>query len=331
MRHTAAPVSSSRPPVPTVLEDPACAVCGEKCWSSLATRTYSKADTPGDDYNRVRHEVLFELWFPGSDEVSLESILCDRCGFLCYRPRPEGVDIDEKYAFIARHEQASKEFTVEKASDKPRSWELFKHLEKKLSRGANTILDYGGGNGRLLRYFLERGHDCSTLELVDETLPGIRYAGAQISDLSALPAFDVVICSHVLEHLADPLATLRQLIPHVKDDGLVYIEVPAEIWHRPPPAIDPVTHINFFTTDSIRVLMEESGLAVESCRYQTFTRPIGLQGLAIKAVGRVTKGERGKPVEYPGNALVHTLLNPGLFDRVKRLLSHPRLLTNLLH
>lgn len=306
-------------------------MCGDNTWDALATKTYSNTDIPADDYNRVRHLVLFDLWFSGSTHVNLESILCENCGFLCYRPRPEGEDIDSKYAYIARHEKASKEFTMEKASDEPRARELYRQLRKSLDNGSHSILDYGGGNGRLLRYFLEDGHECSTLELVDQTLPGINYAGSQISDLSSLPPFNALICSHVLEHLADPLETLCSLIPHVEKDGVVYIEVPAEIWNRPPPSIDPVTHINFFTTDSLRVLMEKSGLKVESCKYQTFTRPNGKKGLAVKAIGRAVEPPHSGPLTYPGTALAYRMLNPNLYDKVKRLARHPRLLTNLFH
>ncbi|NQX90103.1 MAG: class I SAM-dependent methyltransferase [Halioglobus sp.] len=309
--------------------DPNCVVCGEKLWDSLATKSYSIEVTPSDLYSRVRHQVLFDLWFQGSSHVELESILCRSCGFLCYRPRPETEDIDRKYAYIAEHEEASKEFSQIKASDQPRARELYQQLHTNLPASSCSILDYGGGNGRLLGALMKMGHKCWTLDLVDQTLPGIGYAGSQIADLSSHPPFDALVCSHVVEHLADPLDTLRKLIPHIKDNGIVYIEVPAEIWNRPPPSIDPVTHINFFTTQSLRTLMEKSGLQVVSCKYQAFTRPNGLTGLAVKAVGKTSAIPTERTVTLAGPKPTYKLLKPSTYDKVRRLLQHPRLLKNL--
>jgi 2-polyprenyl-3-methyl-5-hydroxy-6-metoxy-1,4-benzoquinol methylase len=38
--------------------------------------------------------------------------------------------------------------------------------------------------------------------------------------------FDCVLCSEVLEHLANPEATLRKLVPLLKPGGRVYASVP---------------------------------------------------------------------------------------------------------
>jgi len=309
--------------------DPVCAVCGGSIWDTLVTKTYVREQIPPDPYNAVRHEVLFALWFPGDATVRLESILCMRCGFLCYRPRPEKADIDRKYQFIAEHEVSSYEFTAEKPSDSVRSRELYRALRKYLEPGPKSILDYGGGNGRLLGYFIKKGHYCAILELVDDTLPGVRYVGASIDDLADHQPFDILICSHVLEHLADPLSTMSALVKHIKRSGLIYVEVPSEIWHRPPPSLDPVTHINFFTTDSLEVLMQRAGIVVYDVCYATFTRPNGLKGIAVKAFGKPANSVEPREVEYPGTQLAYSLLKPTLYRRIKRILRHPRLLGNV--
>ena len=116
------------------------------------------------------------------------------------------------------------------------------------------------------------------------------YAGSNLKDLSGQVAFDLVICSHVLEHLANPLDTLKELIGAVKSDGFIYIEVPNEIWGTPPPSIDPVTHINFFSPDSLRVLMERAAL---------------LQSVSKQAVFRMWNGFHF----YPGKSLLKPYLD----------------------
>lgn len=314
-----------------MLTDPNCAVCKESNWDEMGAKVYLRSDTPEDNYKRVRHDVLFDLWFPGQNKVSLTPILCRTCGFLCYRPRPQNNDIAQKYDYIALDQQAGKEFTVNKKSDAIRSRELFNTLRKYLKNGPKSILDYGGGNGRLLHDFVNTGHRCFTLELVDDTLPGVSYAGEKPSDLESLEPFDVLVCSHVLEHLSDPLDTLTELLPFVHTEGVVYIEVPSEIWHRPPPAIDPVTHINFFTTDSLRALLEAAGLDVISCKYESFTRPNSRAGIAIKAIAKHQPRPLTTAVQFPGPNMVYAQLKPSIARRIERLIRNPRMLLNSLH
>jgi SAM-dependent methyltransferase len=47
---------------------------------------------------------------------------------------------------------------------------------------------------------------------------------------SGLPArsFDAVICSHVLEHIPDDVAAMREMFRILKDDGVAYISVPCQ-------------------------------------------------------------------------------------------------------
>ena len=64
--------------------------------------------------------------------------------------------------------------------------------------------------------------------------------------------FDIIVCSHVLEHVNEPGKFLRQLRSLLSVNGVIYIEVPLEIWKGIPIQSDPVTHINFFTVNSLR-------------------------------------------------------------------------------
>ena len=72
-------------------------------------------------------------------------------------------------------------------------------------------------------------------------------------DLSVLPwplkdnSFDLVICSHVLEHLADTVAILEELNRITRPGGRVYIEVPHFTWVE---AFRHYEHKHFFTLGS---------------------------------------------------------------------------------
>jgi SAM-dependent methyltransferase len=191
-----------------------------------------------------------------------------------------------------------------------------------------TILDFGGGKGRLLYSFVEAGFRCGVLDYVDSVIPGVDYLGRELADLPADARFHMIICSHVIEHLAEPKLAIEALRDRLEDNGRLYIEVPLEIWKRAPPSMDPVTHINFFTRESLRTLMEASGLTVLHCGYQSFTRPNGKTGIAIKAVGEILVDRSESTPTYAGMAPVKRLLKPRFIDRLMRVVAHPRLLSN---
>jgi hypothetical protein len=66
-------------------------------------------------------------------------------------------------------------------------------------------------------------------------------------------------------------------------DGLIWAEVPMELFRQVPPKREPLTHINFFQPESLRVILERAGFAVERsdlCWHYTKGQ------LACRAIGR---------------------------------------------
>jgi len=312
-----------------MIENPACPICSKTHWIELETKTFSIFDPLPSSYLQIRRQILFEIWFPKQQRVLLKSIVCSICGFSCFSPRPDSADVDKKYTRLAEHQSASQEFTLTRNSDRKRSKELYSFLKPYLGKKKHTVLDYGGGNGRLLQFLLDNGQECSIVELVDDVLPGINYVGSKISDAIAHGTFDFIVCSHVLEHLVDPLETVLDLTKALSNRGYIYIEVPNELWRRAPPKDDPVTHINYFTPDSIRSLLERAALDVISCKYETFTRPNGLVGLAIKAIARKPNSPVVPTIKYRGPAIALAQVNAGKISSLMRLLRHPKLIKNI--
>jgi 2-polyprenyl-3-methyl-5-hydroxy-6-metoxy-1,4-benzoquinol methylase len=105
-------------------------------------------------------------------------------------------------------------------------------------------------------------------------------------------AFDVVLFGDVLEHLRDPLHSLRSAVKHLRPSGTVVISVPniahADVKialikgtfpYRESGLLDS-THIHFFTKESLLELLKEAGLVVtEVCRVTVpvFGTEIGVQ------------------------------------------------------
>jgi 2-polyprenyl-3-methyl-5-hydroxy-6-metoxy-1,4-benzoquinol methylase len=86
--------------------------------------------------------------------------------------------------------------------------------------------------------------------------------------------FDAVLFGDVLEHLKDPLATLRESVAHLAPAGVVVISIP-NIAHADvklallngtfpysESGLLDRTHVSFFTKESLLQLVKEAGLAV---------------------------------------------------------------------
>jgi len=105
-----------------------------------------------------------------------------------------------------------------------------------LNEGDRTILDIGcgaGDLGELIRSIYTSvyitGITCSSAEY-DQAARKLDYCIVMDieRDVPPLPdkKFDVLIFSHVLEHLVDPVETIQKLLPFLKTGGKVIIALP---------------------------------------------------------------------------------------------------------
>jgi len=117
----------------------------------------------------------------------------------------------------------------------------YSRIALQLPPGA-AILDVGCGPGKLLRR-VAGARDDLVLAGVDlrraPTLPDVVDFAAVDLEQSPLPfpdqAFQLVVCSHVLEHLSDPVRTVEEIHRVLATDGVAYLEVPSERTLRAPP------------------------------------------------------------------------------------------------
>lgn len=245
-----------------------CPVCGEDCWDLERTYTYSaqehhSPDTTLNDYERLRRRVLFEVWCADSETVQLKTRLCRSCGFIAYVPRPSSEALDAKYRFLQEHEQSiggSAASPMGQDMDHRRAERTYATIRPYIRNHPASVLDFGGGDGKLLAPFYRRGNDCMLVDYNMRPLPGVRKVGDTLDAVPEDVKFDVILCSHVLEHVSDPGQTLRQLARRLTDGGVIYGEVPVEVWRGIPIAGEPVTHVNFFIPGSFEQLFVRSGL-----------------------------------------------------------------------
>jgi SAM-dependent methyltransferase len=171
----------------------------------------------------------------------------------------------------------------------------------------------GGKRQRLMAHFLaEQLRDRPPTKLlhfapevsltrVVRRFPNIEYhsidlapdAALQQGDIQDLPleprTFDVLVCSHVLEHVPDDAKAMSELRRVLKRDGVAYVMVPQDFdrdaTYEDPSITDPkARELAFGQDDHVRIYgrdfpdrLRRAGFSVESRRTKDFADPATIQ------------------------------------------------------
>lgn len=206
----------------------------------------------------------------GKDRYGFELnyLTCDDCGFLFANPYYNeeclGEFYSEHYSVVyGRKGSEQQVFEAEYLNAKNRIWTLVsKHAD-----GKNSILDFGCAYGGALLAFPKNwkrlGFDYDENQLDYGRQYGLDLRSIHMLDQLEEPV-DVMMLNQVLEHVRDPVAILKNLIPHLKHDGVIYIEVPGfeTIFEN---GIDPRlafknAHRHFFCLSSLSQVADRAGL-----------------------------------------------------------------------
>jgi SAM-dependent methyltransferase len=148
-----------------------------------------------------------------------------------------------------------------------------------------TVLDVGCGIGLNGAAAKRKGARVTGIEIVPASIERARKVLDEVlaidigSDASleaglAGRRFDTILLADVLEHTADPKATLERLLPYLEEDGQVLVSLPnVAAWpvrlgllsgnfdYQPSGILDD-SHLRFFTRKSAVALVESAGLEV---------------------------------------------------------------------
>ncbi|WP_114952864.1 class I SAM-dependent methyltransferase [Sphingosinicella terrae] len=267
-----------------MLADPECPACGNRNWSIIGERIYRAEALSARSPAASR--ILFKTWLPGTIEFRAKFGACRGCAFVTCLPRPSEDDIRKKYEQGAQlgHYIPSKGEAPERTRRRARR--LARIVTPHLTRSVDQsrILDFGGGDGRLLDELVSAGASGDVVDYCRTPVPGVRHIGNTEEDLPRTATYDAVICSHVVEHLAMPHSVLQRLRMVIRLGGILYVEVPVELIKSMPAAREPVTHCNFFIPESLATLLQRSGFRLLECKLTTYPHPGGGWSLCVAAI-----------------------------------------------
>ena len=301
-----------------MIEDPECPACGRHEWRRLGERIYA-----GKSDGRWGLQVLFAVWVPKATEFRVTFLGCEACGMVIYAPRPSAADLDATYRFAPKCPANGSAKPARKTERPRRTAQRIRRIQRFLSphlpRSPNEtrILDFGGGDGRLLKGYADKGAQCDVIDYASLAVAGVRHVGMNEHDLPNVPTYDAIVLSHVVEHMADPHAVLTRLRAALKEDGAIFVDVPMEISATLPARNDPVTHVNFFIPESLSALLARAGYRVETCELTDYPHPNEGWQLCVTAVATIGE-ERKTPRTSSGFAALKSYLEPDFGMRFRK-------------
>ena len=140
----------------------------------------------------------------------------------------------------------------------------------------DRVLDVGCGSGRHLAGVLAMGARGIGIDL---PAPAQRRRSWEhvTGDGAFLPfadkTFDRVLCTEVLEHVADPTPVLQEIVRVLRPGGRIAVSVPTSFtedvfWRFPGYAHTPGGHIRIFRTGELARLLRQHGLHIYAARYR---------------------------------------------------------------
>lgn len=167
------------------------------------------------------------------------------------------------------------------------------------------ILDIGCGSGLLVDMLTGEGYDSTGLDLSGEVINYARlhsrgkYLCAGVDNIKV--KYDMVIMSHILEHLPNPVGYLRKVAHLIKPSGFLLVVVPnlggydiGSIWRRESCALlFDHTHVMAFSKRGLNLVLGKAGYQIVWANTET----LGASLLNRVVVG-VFRRVRGNPTIY---------------------------------
>ncbi len=226
-------------------------------------------------------DELFELWKPvefSRDTIeahrqqasSTRLLRCIACGLETFEPQIIGTPEFYVEAYNLAGSQVSSTFTY--SDDK---WEYSKAAAD--ATDCRRVFEFGCGNGNFLSRLRVNVPEVAGCEYNPVALEAARALGLKVFGPSDSPAeygrnWDAVFSFHVLEHAADPVVFVEQMVQMVKPGGLIGLSVPNQ--DGPIRFVDPCImnmpphHATRWRLSSFEALAQRLGLVIKHVAYE---------------------------------------------------------------
>jgi SAM-dependent methyltransferase len=221
---------------------------------------------------------------------------CVECGLVQQTPMP--AETAHFYSEYPIHQSKGKLFALVR-----RLLIRNVYLEPELDASEKLLFDLGCGDGSYLESVKDRYREVAGFEPVESHAKAVRdRLGCSVYAYSerALEKFagrvDVVTAHFVLEHVSDPHLSFDFAANLLKPGGFFYLALPnirsgeAKLFRRKWHGLDAPRHLSFPDENSVKLLAEKHGFAIERISFGVFPNTI-----AASIVNLVTGRHRNLP------------------------------------
>jgi len=185
---------------------------------------------------------------------------CMSCSFVTIEPLPSSDKLKACYDKDYWQEDLSKPKSATNLFYRFRMRSVVQKIKGHVPSGGK-ILDWGAGDGKLMTLLGEAGYDCRGIDVYKEESDDKRLANATIESTDFdNESFDAITCFHVLEHLRDPVNSVKRAFELLRKGGVLIIEVPNidslgfQIFKKRWQPLEIPTHLNHFSLKSLRMM-----------------------------------------------------------------------------
>jgi len=192
-------------------------------------------------------------------------LCCYKCGMVYVGEYLSDEMLSRYYSTMSTYEYAEAGYEYPEAHRK-RSENQFLFLSK-FSDRYGSVIDVGCSLGYTLSLFKKTGSEVLGIEpspklkkIAKDNYNVDVVTGFIDHDFNLEKPYDLVILSHVAEHLKFPLDILHGVTNVLKEKGLVYIEIPSiELFDERDLFQFSFEHINYFSHGTLSNLMHQAG------------------------------------------------------------------------
>lgn len=179
-----------------------------------------------------QHEIISNKERHG---IELDCVVCKNCGLVFTNPRMSKESYGHFYTTYYRdlynYKFGKNNLDTLFHTNYVNGKSVHKFVEPFIEESSN-ILEIGCANGGLLKFFKEKGHHITGLDLGESEVNygrekhGLNLIHKSIDDFQGDAKQDLIIMIHVIEHLTDCSETMQKIYENLSDTGLLYISCP---------------------------------------------------------------------------------------------------------
>jgi 2-polyprenyl-3-methyl-5-hydroxy-6-metoxy-1,4-benzoquinol methylase len=203
-------------------------------------------------------------------EVS--NVICTSCGFVFNETGARhnvSTFYSNSYKLMELSSEAEFKFYSKYDSIPYSDWRLHVLTNNIPLKNRGSILDIGCGKGNFLLQFSKNFSNWSlygieasknALMFAKEKLPNVHLHEGLFEKNVYDKKFDLIVTLGVVEHLEDPNSFLARAISCLKEDGVIFLDVPN--FKLNPADLFVYDHLNHFTRETLTNLLNNNGLEI---------------------------------------------------------------------